>query len=187
MTDDQIVDLYWDRDENAIAETANKYGRLFHTIAHNILGSDPDAEECVNDTYLKAWESMPEARPTRLCAYLSRITRNLALNRLKAENAGKRGGGQVFASLDELSECVSGEESTEPDRTADKLAFKEVMNGFLAGLSPETRGVFVARYWYMYSVAEIAGIYKISENKVAVRLFRTRKKLKRVLETEGLL
>jgi len=184
MTDEQIVDLYWDRDERAVSETADKYGGIFRAVAQNILRNDHDAEECVNDTYLKAWGSMPDARPTRLCPYLSRITRNLALNRLREQTAEKRGGGQAPASLDELAECVSGE--AEPGEFTDRVAFREIMNGFLAGLAPETRGVFVARYWYSYSIAEIARMYEMSESKTAVTLFRTREKLKKLLETEGL-
>lgn len=185
MTDEQIVDLYRDRDESAVSETAHKYGRVIRTVAQNILRNDHDAEECVNDTYLKAWESIPDARPTRLYPYLARITRNLALNRLREQTAEKRGAGQALASLDELSECVSGT-AEESGEFADKVAFKEIMNGFLAGLSPETRGVFVARYWYSYSISEIARMYGISESNTAVTLFRTREKLKKLLETEGL-
>ena len=184
MTDEQIVDLYWARDESAIAETSVKYGRYFHTIASNILGDDGDSEECVNDVYLKAWESMPDARPSRLGAYLGRITRNLALNRLKAESAGKRGGGRVAASLDELCECVSGGSPT--DAVVDRIAFAGAMNGFLASLSREARGVFVARYFYFHSLAEIAQMYGIGENKAALSLFRSRKKLKKALEKEEL-
>ena len=185
MTDEQIVDLYRARDESAVSETADKYGFVLRAVAKNILGNDHDAEECVNDTYLKAWESMPDARTTRLCPYLARITRNLALNRLREQTAEKRGGGQALASLEELSECVSGEAANAGEFT-DRVAFKEIMNGFLCGLSPETRGVFVARYWYSYSISEIARMYGISENKTSVTLFRTRKKLKKLLEKEGL-
>ena len=185
MTDEQIVDLYRARDESAVSETADKYGGILRAVAKNILRNDRDAEECVNDTYLKAWESMPDARPTRLCPYLAQITRNLALNRLRERTAEKRGGGRPLASLDELSECVSGE-AAEPGGFADRVAFKEMINGFLAGLKPETRGVFVARYWYSYSISEIARMYGISESKTAVTLFRTREKLKKLLETEGL-
>ena len=183
MDDSGIVDLYWQRSDRAVTETADKYGAYCRHIATAILQSREDAEECVNDTWLRAWNAIPPQRPERLQTFLGKITRNLALNRWEKSRAEKRGEGQMSLVLDELAECVgSGEDPME-----DKLHFRDVLNRFLAGLPGEARKIFVRRYWYMSPVKEIAAEYGFSESKVAVTLFRTRKQLKSVLEKEGIL
>ncbi len=184
MDDKRIIELYTDRSEAAIAATSEKYGRYCHSIARGILGSDKDAEECVNDAYLRAWSSIPPMLPDCLRSFLGKITRNLALNRLEAHSAEKRGAGQVPLVLDELAECVPSGENA--DRTLDDMVIRDAINGFLAELSPETRKLFVRRYWYMSSVSELAAEYGLSESKVTVTLFRTRAKLKKALEKEGI-
>lgn len=184
MDEKQIIDLYWDRSENAIAETAKKYGKYCHGIAFNILASREDSEECVNDTYLKAWSVIPPKRPIKLSAFLGKITRNLALNRYERYTAEKRGGGQVALALEELAECIPDPHSVEQAVNDKILADK--LNIFLSGLSVEARKIFMRRYWELSSVREIAAAYGISESKVKMSLFRTRGKLRSFLEQEGI-
>ena len=183
MEDAQIVDLYWTRSESAIAETAEKYGRYCHAIAYNILHNDEDSEECVNDTYMKAWNAMPDARPRRLGAFLGRITRNLSLNRLEQLRAEKRGAGQISLALEELADCIPATDSAE--RIIDDLALTNALNRFLTSLSAEKRIIFLRRYWYLSPVAEIAEDLALSESKVKMSLLRSRKELKLFLEKEG--
>lgn len=183
MDDQQIIDLYWARSENAITETAHKYGPYCHSIAYHILYSKEDSEECVNDTYWKAWGAMPPQRPNQLRTFLGKITRNLSLNRWEKHTAEKRGAGQVPLALDELAECVPAPDSVE--RTVDDLALTELLNDFLSGLPVQTRRIFMRRYWYLCSVKEIAADCAVSESKVKTTLFRTRNKLKQHLEKEG--
>lgn len=184
MDDNKIIDLYWARSENAITETAGKYGRYCHYIAYNILQNYEDSEECVSDTYLKAWDSMPPRRPERLSAFLGKITRNLSLNRLEKHNTKKRGGGQATLVLEELAECVPARDSVE--RAVDDIVLADIFNRFLEGLPAETRKIFMRRYWYLSPVKEIARDYNIGESKVKVTLFRLRNELKQVLEKEGI-
>ncbi len=185
MEDKKIVDLYWLRSESAISETKIKYGRYCYTVAHNILCNNEDSEECVNDTYLRAWNSMPEHRPSVLKTFLGKITRNLALNRYKTLSTDKRNGGQLPLVLDELQECIPGEDNTA--RLVDDLALTEIFNRFLASLPMEQRKIFMCRYWYLNSIKEIASKYNIGESKVKMSLLRSRKELKNLLETEGIL
>lgn len=182
MDDLQIVELYWERSESAIASTAEKYGRYCHSIAFNILRDDSDAEECVNDTYLGAWNSIPPQRPNRLQAYLGRITRNSALNRYKRSAAEKRGGGQVELALSELEMCVPQGMSVE--ETVENRLIAASIDRFLFSKSREKRGIFVRRYWYLSSIKEIAGDFGMSESKVASMLMRMRSELKKHLEKE---
>ena len=184
MEDKQIVDLYWARSEKAISETADKYGRYCYTIAYNILHSNEDSEECVNDTYLHAWNAMPDQRPNRLSAFLGRITRNLSLKRWEKYTAKKRGAGQVPLALDELRECIPATNYT--DSVADDIVLTDVLNRFLASLTAEKRNIFMRRYWYLSSVAEIASDLAISESKVKMSLLRSRNELKQLLEKEGI-
>lgn len=183
MEDGEIVDLYWARDENAIIETQIKYGRYCYCIAHNILYNKEDSEECVNDTYLNAWNAMPDLRPNRLSTFLGKITRNLSLNRWERYNAAKRGSGQVVLALDELHECVPARDSA--DQIVDDLALAEILDRFLAGLPKEKRMIFMRRYWYMSPIAEIAADYSMGESKIKMSLLRTRKELRQLLEKEG--
>ena len=180
MTDQQIVALYWQRSESAIAETDRHYGRYFHYIAYSILQDEEDAKETVNDTYLKAWNTMPPQRPNHLKAFLGRITRQLSINRLEHNSAKKRAGSQYQLALDELSECISQSQ----EDFADTIALRDALNQFLHSLPPEARRVFIRRYWHLHSVAEIASDFSMSESKVKSILMRTRKKLKQHL-TEG--
>lgn len=184
MDDNQIIDLYWARSENAIAETASKYGAYCHSIASNILNDPQDAEESVNDTYLAAWNTMPPKRPSLLAAFLGKITRYISLDRWKQRSRLKRGGGEVPLCLEELEDCVSGRESTE-----DAVLRKELLSGincFLEKLPPMERKVFLCRYWYLDSVQEIAQRFGFSQSKTASMLHRIRGKLNRYLEKEGL-
>lgn len=184
MEDREIVELYWQRDEAAIAESAAKYGKYCGSIAYNILHSSEDSEECVNDTYLRAWNAIPPHRPNRLSTFLGKITRNLALNKYKGYNAKKRGEGQMELILSELEECISAKNRVEG--LVDELAVVEAVNGFLAELPKLNRVVFVRRYWYLDSVKSISERLSMSENRIASMLFRMRKELKVHLEKEGI-
>lgn len=179
MEDSKIIDLYFERSQSAISETQKKYGRYCHTIAYNVLYSNEDAEECVNDTYLRAWQSIPPHRPTSLSSFLGRITRNLALDRYDEKTAQKRGGSLDLA-LEEISECLP---DTHGEDGNDK-AIKDAINSFLASLPKRTRIIFMQRYWYLSSISEISLSLGISESNVKVILMRTRKKFKAHLEKE---
>ena len=176
MDDSKIIELYWGRSEQAISETSKKYGRYCHYIAYSILLNDEDSEECVNDTYLRAWDSIPPQRPNKLQAFLGKITRNLSLNKWEKLSAEKRGAGQPSFILDELLECIPNEEDAA--HTVENMVIRDVLDRFLDELPAETRKMFVRRYFYMSPVKEIANEYGLSESKVTVTLFRTRKKLK---------
>ncbi len=184
MEDGKIIDLYWQRSEAAIAETDTKYGAYCHSISHNILHNKEDAEECVNDTYLKAWHSMPTQRPNCLMAFLGKIVRNLSLDRYRKNHAKKRGDGETELALTELEECLSASGSVE--EAVDGKLLTDCIDRFLAGLPRQKRSVFVCRYWYLYPVSEIAKRYGLSESSVTNTLFRLRKQLRRHLETEGI-
>ena len=183
MDDKDIVKMYWDRNENAIAETSSKYGGYCHTIAMNILNDPEDTEECVNDTYLNAWNSMPPHKPSMLSAFLGKITRNLSFNRYKAKRTAKRGNGEIEIILDELAEIVSDKENVE-----DKMIRGELLHAidlFLGTLSGKGQGIFIRRYWYSDSVKSIAEMYYCSENTVSVTLSRIRRQLKKYLNERG--
>jgi RNA polymerase sigma-70 factor (ECF subfamily) len=183
MDDLKIVQLYWDRDEQAIPATADKYGRYCTAIAKNILGSNEDAEECVNDTYLNAWNSMPPHRPSVLSTFLGKITRNLSFNRYKHNTADKRGGGETTAVLDELLEIVSDTDSVEQEINRKELV--KAIDTFLGTLSADKRGIFICRYWYFESISTIASSFGMTENNVSVNLNRTRLKLHNYLLERG--
>ncbi len=181
MDDDGIIRLFWDRDERAIEVTAEKYGRYCGSIAGNILKSPEDREECLSDTYMRAWGSMPKDWPRALSAYLGRITRNLAFNRYKEARAQKRGGGEVSLVLEELSECVSGTVEGECDRR--ELA--RAVNSFVQGLPEGKRRVFVRRYWYADPVKDIARDNNMRPDAVSKTLERIREKLREYLTERG--
>ena len=185
MRDSDIVDLYWARDERAVAETEAKYGRYCLAIAGNILADREDARECVNDTWMGAWNAMPDARPNILSAFLGKITRHLALDRWRAKYAAKRGGGETPLVLEELAECVPAGDSPEDALAARELA--EAVNAFVRSLPPVEMGVFLRRYWYLESVRDTAVRLGFSQSKVKSMLAQTRKKLRIYLEKEGLL
>ncbi len=183
MEDSAIVKLYLDRDERATAETDVKYGRYCTSIAMNILESREDAEECVNDTWLHAWNAIPPHKPSVLSAFLGKITRNLSFNRYKFNRREKRGGGEMELILDELSEVVSGEESVVDEVLRRELVL--AINGFLSSLSEEKRTLFLRRYWYSDSISDIAKSSGRTENSVSVALSRIRKALKTYLTERG--
>lgn len=184
MEDLQIVELYWQRSEAAIAESAAKYGGYCQNIAYGILRNVPDAEECVSDTWLRAWNAIPPERPRKLAAFLGKITRNLSLDRLRKNTAKFRGGDQVQLALEELETTIPAGES--PERLAEEAELVQCLEVFLHSLSREKRHVFLLRYWYFRPVQEIAWQLHMSESKVTSMLFRIRKELKQHLEKEGI-
>lgn len=183
MEDCAIIDLYWKRDETALLESDRKYGAFCRAIARNILAHQEDAEECVNDTWLRAWNAMPPARPSPLRTFLGRITRNLSLDRYRAARAQKRGGGDVELLLDELGQCVPAGDSVEGTFDAKETA--KVISRFLEGLPPVQRQLFLRRYWFGDDIGAIARRFAMREGTVKSSLFRLREKLRRVLEEEG--
>lgn len=183
MEDNAIIELYWTRSEQAIRETELKYGRLFHQIANNILHNPADAEECVNDTYLGAWNAIPPARPRILTAFLCRIARNLALKKYQYVHAARRNPA-VTVSYEELEECLPAGDLDYGNFADDQLA--DCINRFLDTLDTEPRQVFVCRYWYFDSVKELMRRFGMSKSKVESMLFRTRNKLRIWIEEEGL-
>jgi len=183
MDDDKIIELYWIRNEQAISESSKKYGAYCNTIARNILMNWADAEECVNDTWLHAWNAIPPHKPSVLSVFFGKITRNLAFDLYKSLHREKRGGHTIDLVLDELAECVSGND--DPERNWQKEALKEEINHFLSDLPKEKRYMFVLRYWYAESIPAIAERFQTSENNVSVTLNRIRKKLRIYLTERG--
>ena len=183
MQDNEIIDLYFARDDAAIAETSDKYGAYCYRVAHNILGIHEDSEECVNDTYLAAWNSMPPERPKVLKLFLAKITRSKAFDKWRKSHAAKRSDGEMPVLLDELSECVPG--GTDPAEAVLFSELSESINGFLKGLPERERQIFLRRYFFSDSVKAISKAAELSENAVSVMLFRTRAKLKDHLVKEG--
>ena len=183
MNDNEIIALFFARQEKAISATADKYGNYCHAIAYNILFNNSDAEECVNDTYLNAWNSIPPQKPDNLAAYLGKITRNLALNRWKRNSVAKRGSGQVEIALSELENCIPDNAGVE--QAVEDAVIVSVINRFLYADSPKNRNIFIRRYWYLCTIREIADSYEMSESNVKVLLFRMRSELKKQLEKEG--
>ncbi|MBQ2829345.1 MAG: sigma-70 family RNA polymerase sigma factor [Clostridia bacterium] len=183
MEDREIVALYWERNEKAITESENKYGRYCYSIALNILRNHEDSEECVNDTYAKAWNSIPPKKPEKLSVFLGKITRNLALDVLDKLSAKKRGRTEITLVLDEISECIPSPNYTEKE--IDNRVLAENLSSFLKTLKSENRKIFLQRYWYMMPVKEIAKDNSCTESKVKMSLMRTRENLKIFLEKEG--
>ena len=183
MEDREIVNLYWNRDTNAISETSSKYGSYCKSIAKNILGNNEDAEECVNDTYLNTWNSIPSNRPNILSTYLGKITRNLSFDRFRNAHADKRGNGEIKLVLEELSNCVSGSDIVEQEMDRQELI--KAINDFLNTLSKDKCNMFLCRYWYAYPVSVIAKQFGITEGNVSVTLNRIRGKLKLYLIDRG--
>ena len=183
MEDRQIVDLYWARSESAITETDKKYGRYCHYIAYQILSDDLDAEEIVNDTYLKTWNTVPPNYPDPLKTYVGMISNQLALNRYDEKTAAKRGGGKMPLIFHELDECLADDE--ESIDIAEAVVLRDLLNRFIWSLPKKTRNIFVRRYWYASSLTEIAKEYGMKESAVAMLMFRTRQKLREFLQKEG--
>ena len=184
MEDAAIVDLYWQRSDQAIPETDRKYGPYCHTIAYNICANHEDAEECVNDTWFRAWNLMPTERPSVLSAFLGAISRNLALDRYRRRTRKKRGSGETVLALDELDDCVPAHGSVEQQIEEQEL--EQAIDTFLSTLSATERKIFVARYWFVSSVKEIADKLNCSPGKVKTTLYRLRGRLRTYLQEEGL-
>lgn len=183
MEDHAIIELYFARADNAIAETAEKYGHYCHTIAYNITEDPQDSEECVNDTYLRAWNAMPPTRPNSLSAFLGRIVRNLSLDCVRRKLAEKRAAEKMEMIREELWDCLPAESDTA--KVADDLVLAEIINRFLTSLPAQTRSIFLRRYWYFSSVKEIAADYHMSESKIKMMMMRAREALRAELEKEG--
>ena len=181
MEDEKIVGLYWERNENAIRETERKYGKYCYAVAYNILHSHEDSAECVNDTWHGAWNAIPPEKPKKLQIFLARITRNIAIDRYRHDSAQKRAM-ETESVIDEYWECIPSEDIP----LEDELALKQAINGFLASLDTRTRIIFMRRYWYAMSAADIADGMRLSENYVNVILHRTRQKFKDYLTKEGI-
>lgn len=184
MRDTEIIELYWNRNEQAIVETAESYGKYCYSIAFHILHDKEDSDECVNDTWFRAWNAIPPQRPNRLAIFLGTITRNLSFDKWKRNNALKRGNGEMELALDELVECVPTAYSTEEAVEAAEL--ERMLNTFLHTLPERECSIFLRRYWYVEEYSEIAKRYGMNLNTVKTSLFRTRKKLKDYLEQEGI-
>ena len=184
MRDDEIIALYFARSERAIAAAQEQYGSYCRTIARNILGSEGDAEECVNDTLLRSWNAIPPQRPERLGAFLGAVTRNLALNRLERNRAEKRGGGQGELALSELEECLPAPRGVE--EALEERAAVRAIEAFLRAQPRSRRRIFIRRYWYASPIKEIARDWGYSESKTASLLRRMREELKQYLEQEGI-
>jgi RNA polymerase sigma-70 factor (ECF subfamily) len=179
MEDQHIIELFWNRSQEALKHVGAKYGAYCFKIAYNILLSREDGEECVSDTYMQAWDSIPPQRPAILKAFLGKITRNIALNRYESMHARKRGSGQTALCLDELSECLPG--GDDPQELVQALALRDVINLFLKKQGEDDRKIFVLRYWYMEPVRSIADGMGFSQSKVKMTLMRLREKLRQEL------
>ena len=185
MLDEEIVELYWQRNEDAIQETMKKYGVWLFKIARNILGSSEDSEEAVNDTYYRAWCTMPDKRPDKLNMYLAKIVRELSIDIWRGRHRKKREGNEYALSLEEVADTVSGGDVTQ--ETVDAHLLMEAINTYLRSISLEKRSVFIGRYFFLDPVKDIAAYEGLNEYKVKNLLHKTRKNLKTFLEKEGFL
>ncbi|MEN6308563.1 hypothetical protein SDC9_49844 [bioreactor metagenome] len=183
MEDNEIIEFYWRRSEQAIQESGSKYGSYCLSIANNILSNLQDSEECVNSTWLNAWNAIPPQRPNHLSAFFAKITRNLSINKLKARTAEKRSGNEATVVIDELGECLSASDNVEAEYQGKELG--EKISQFLRTLSERECNMFIRRYFYVQPVGEIAKHYRLKESNVLVILSRTRKKLRFYLQKEG--
>ncbi len=184
MKDEQIIDLYWQREERAIQASQDKYGPYCKAVAGCILWDMRDREECVSDTWQRAWDTMPPQRPSLLRAFFGTITRNLALNRYQYNTAQKRGGGQLTQALEELQECIPAGGSVE--QAVEERALTQLLEAFLQGLPQRERIIFLRRYWYLQPVKDIALSLGLGESRVKMTLLRTRTKLRDALQKEGM-
>ena len=183
MRDQEITELFWERKEQAVIESNIRYGAYCRRISHNILANKEDVEECMNDTWFRAWNSMPTERPGILQAFLGAITRNLSLDRYRKNHSKKRGEGEISYIYEEMQDCISGENM---ELHVENMELAEMINRFLAGMKTENRRIFVRRYWYFDSIAEIAKRFSISESKVKSSLMRSRESLRKCLAQEGI-
>ncbi|MCM1092117.1 MAG: RNA polymerase sigma factor [Butyrivibrio sp.] len=184
MEDTEIIELYWRRLEAAITETSKKYGNYCHSIVFRITKNEEDTAECVNDTWLRAWNAIPPHRPDKLSSFLGRISRNLALDRCKSKVAQKRGEYQMDSLCEELEQCIASPDNVES--YLDERYLMDCINTFLRGLTDSHRIIFVLRYWHAYSIGEIAERFHMTEGRVTSILFRDRKALRKALEKEGI-
>ena len=182
MTDQTIVSLLWQRDEDALRAVADRYEHYLYAIAQRIIGNSEDALECVNDTYLAAWNTIPPEKPHSLSAFLGRIVRNLSLHRLRYNTAEKRGGGNSPLPLDELADCIPDQARWQEEQSA---ALGQSIDRFLRDLPLTERTVFVRRYYHLQEVKKIAAELSATESRIKMMLLRTRKKLRAHLEKEG--
>ena len=182
MDDSKIIELFFARNEDAIKHTDDTYGRRLFHLADNIVHNDQDAEESVNDTYMKAWDTIPPQRPEHFFAYIAKICRNFALKRIDWQKAKKRNA-EVVTLTQEMENCIP---DTYRDMEADERELGRILDAFLRTLTPENQMVFLRRYWYVDTIAEIADRYGISESAVQMRLNRTRSKLAMYLAKEGI-
>lgn len=185
MEDEKIIELYFERNESAISETAEKYGNYLYKIAFNILSDNEDSEESVNDTYMSVWNTIPPEKPNVFSAFLSKITRYISLNRYRAGKAEKRGGGEIDAAFEEIEECVPDKSNIYDEIETKELA--EIISDYLKKLPETERKIFVCRYYYLDSLSDISKQFGFSQSKVASMLHRTRKKILSNLKKEGVL
>lgn len=185
MQDEQIVELYFQRDEMALKETSDKYGNYCRTIARNILNDEETAKETFNDTLFHSWNAIPPTRPNCLKTFVGKITRNLSLKRFNKATALKRGGGNYEVAIDELEECMPDISVQSEDKIVDDMVIREILDSFLVELSPQNRRIFVRRYWYCSSVEEISKALGLTPTNVRTILSRVRSKLKLDLEKAG--
>lgn len=183
MEDSRIVELYWQRSESAIEETAAKYGKYCYSIAYNILANAEDAKESINDTYLGAWNSMPSHRPSILSTFLGKITRRISIKKWQEKYAKKRGGGEIVLALDELSDCIPSEQSVEKEIEMAELS--KIIDNFVMSLPMTEMRIFICRYWYLDPISAISQQFGFSQSKVKSMLHRTRHKLLLHLKKEG--
>lgn len=183
MDDSKIVSLYWNRNEQAITESEEKYGEYCYRIAFYILNEKNDADESVNDTWLAAWNSMPPHRPSVLKTFLGKLTRCISINKWNNNTAQKRGGGRIDEALSELAECLPANSC--PEKEAETELLKDILSDFVRSLKPMERKLFMGKYWHLYSIEQLADAYGFTQSKVKSMLLRTRKKLKQRLTEEG--
>lgn len=183
MDDSKIIELFFSRDESAIIHTDNKYGGYCYKIAYNILLDSEDSKECVNDTYLAAWQKIPPTRPETLSAFLGKITRNISLKKYRSKKSKKRTGNSVDLIFDELSECIPDKSSVLDALEANELSI--IIDSFLRNLPRDERSLFIRRYWYFDSVDTLSLTFGLSVGQVKMRLLRIRKRLLLKLKKEG--
>lgn len=182
MEDNKLLELFFDRNEEAIRHTDQAYGRRLHTLAMVIVKNDQDAQECVSDTYLRTWNSIPPQRPKYFFAYLAKICRNLALDKVNWKNAAKRKA-EVVPLTQEMEMCIP---DTKRDQEMEARELGRLLDQFLRGLTPGNQMIFLRRFWYADTIGEIAARYNLSESAVQMRLSRTKAKLCTYLEKEGI-
>lgn len=183
MQDEKIVGLFWERNEDAVSALKDRYGAYCLSIAKNILDSNEDVEEVLNDVYMSVWNAVPPEKPHNLSAFVGRITRNLSLKKWRSNTADKRGGGQTTVVLGELAECLPATNDVEEEITAKELS--RVIEDFLYNTPETERNIFVCRYWYHDSISDICEQFGFTQSKVKMSLLRSRQKLLKFLETKG--